>query len=135
MSQNYVANFIADLVLLFLANKLGDWHLPFLLSDKWLILLPVTNLVLVISLAGNLLLIFYDKLWFQSLVRLLINLAVIYFLYWLLKIFPFNFPIILGTVQPFLFIKVVLALAMIGVIAGTIIAFFRLIKNLFLGAN
>lgn len=124
--SEYVIAIIINLILLYLANNLLTWDVPYLTRSFADTPLFVLNISIIATLAANMIFLVFDPAWFTALTRAVLNVISIIFLYVFLTVFPLN----VFNESTIFWIKVVLALG----IAGTAIAFFvelyRFIKSL-----
>jgi uncharacterized membrane protein len=99
-----------------------------LLTNGYFIWLPILVIALLISIAGNIVLIIYDKYWLRQIVKIILSIIGIVVVVNLITIFPFNFSIIPNYAAVY-FIPVALKiiLILIAVVLG-VEALVRLIK-------
>ncbi len=115
--SGYIATIVVNVVILYIANNLLFWDIPFV-TDAWNLVLPVLNLALVATIVANLLFVAYDPLLFRETGRLVLDMLGIAVLYTLYQVFPFDFtPLTAADI-----VKVAVRIAIILGIAATIIA-------------
>jgi len=105
---------------------------PFLTSDyyTWL---PILVTTLVLSIAGHILLIIYDRYWLRQIVLIILNVLAIVTVVNLVSIFPFDFYVIPSiTVADVvsLIVRIVLIVMAVGIGIGSLVTFIKLITNL-----
>ena len=86
----HLAAVIANLLLLWAANNLLAWQLPFI-TDAFIAALPVVNISFLASIAGHAILVFYAPRAARHLLGAAMNAASFASTYTLLVIFPFTF--------------------------------------------
>jgi len=86
----YLISIVVDIFLLYAAQHLLDWNLPWITSS-WSDAVWVVNLSLTISIVGNALLLAYDQPWFRDLVDFITTGLALLASYWIYVVFPFDF--------------------------------------------
>ncbi len=95
----YILAVITGGVLLYVANNLLRWDVPYL-THEFSRVIGIINLSLGASIAGNLFLIFRDIGDFRYLVKAVLSLLALAAAYMLHTVFPFELPLFLeGTVR------------------------------------
>ena len=89
-TSGYVVSIVIDVILLYAAQHLLDWGLPWITSE-WSDVLWIVSLSLTISIIGNALLLAYDELWFRRLVDVVGTGIALLAGYWIYTVFPFDF--------------------------------------------
>jgi hypothetical protein len=115
----YIIAIIVNVILLWVANNLLAWNVPFLTSD-FVAVLGVLN----ISIGANILWFFYDAAWFRHLLQIILNILAMVVIYTFYVVFPLD-------IGPDI-VRLVLRIAMIAMLIGlgiaTIIELIRLIR-------
>jgi hypothetical protein len=120
----YVATVFINMALLYLANNLVAWDLPFL-TDGFIAVLWVINLSLFAGMIGNLLLLVYDPLSFRRLVRISLNVVSFTAVYAVFTIFPFAFGP--GTMD--VLVRIALLATMTGIVIATGVEVVRFVSG------
>jgi len=114
-------------------NGVTTWtRLPLLTSEyhDWL---PVLVTTLILSIAGHVLLIIYDRYWLRQLVLVILNVFGIAVVVTLLSVFPFDFDVIpnatVATILPIIVTIVLIAVA-VGLGIGTLVMFIKSMVNI-----
>ncbi len=79
-----------DVILLYAAQHLLDWGLPWITSE-WSEVVSVVSLSLTISIVANALLLAYDEMWLHHIVDFVATAAALLAGYWIYTVFPFDF--------------------------------------------
>lgn len=88
--REYVASIIGNIIILVILNLLPRFHLSFI-SEGYFSVLWVFNVIIPLQILGYILLLLYNPLWFQHIIKFLQNLLGVIGTFVLIKIFPFNF--------------------------------------------
>lgn len=106
-------------------------RLPMLTND-YLICLPVLVTALILSITANVILIIYDKYWLREAIQIILNIIGIAVVATLVSIFPFDFSVIPNAtavdVVPIV-VTILLVLTAVGLGVGTVVRFIKLIGN------
>jgi len=121
----YVFDLLVNLVLLWVANNLLDWNIPFL-TASFEAVLAVLNISILANIIGSLLLIVHDGHWFRGFIKLIENSIGFVFILTAYIIFPFDFSIYSGFDFEIL-AKILLILGMVGNGIAVIVEFFRMV--------
>jgi hypothetical protein len=89
-TSGYLVSIVIDVLLLYAAQHLLEWNLPWITAE-WSDVVWAVSLSLVVSIAGNALLLVYDELWFHRLIDLVTTGAALVAGYWMYAVFPFDF--------------------------------------------
>ena len=119
----YIVAIIINVIMLWIANNLLAWNVPFLTRD-FVAVLGVLNLSISATIVANILWFFYDPPWFRHLLQIILNIlsmAVIYTFYVV-------FPLSLTSEVLRIAIKIILIIGLVGLVIATIIEFVRLIR-------
>jgi len=125
--HKYIAYYEVDRV-----GGVTTWtRYPFLTNDyyAWL---PILVTTLVLSIAGHILLIIYDRYWLRQIVLIILNVLAIVTVVNLVSIFPFNFYVIPNiTVADVVsvIVRIVLIVMAVGIGIGTLVTFIKLMTN------
>jgi hypothetical protein len=125
--HKYIAYYEIDRV-----GGVTTWtRFPFLTSDyyAWL---PILVTTLVLSIAGHILLIIYDRYWLRQIVLIILNVLAVVTAVNLVSIFPFDFYVIpsitvADTVS--VVVRIVLIVMAVGIGISTLVRFIKLITN------
>ncbi|PIU33755.1 hypothetical protein COT03_02680 [Candidatus Shapirobacteria bacterium CG07_land_8_20_14_0_80_39_18] len=127
--DNYFIAILVNIVLIYIFNNLAKDGVDFI-TDRFLLCLPIINVLLGATIFGNFLFLFNNEERFKSLVRIILNILSIAAMYTLYKNFPFVFSGISFLNLEFL-VKVTLLLGMVATGVATIIEFFKVVFNTF----
>jgi hypothetical protein len=86
----YLFTIIFNLILLYIFNNLLNWHVYFITTALNEILW-IINLAIIITIIGNFLLLLYHPEWLRHLTKMILNIFSFIAVYYLYKVFPFNF--------------------------------------------
>jgi len=86
----YIAAIIVNVVLLYVAHHLLEWHVPFV-TQEFTVALWAVDLSLIATIVGNAMLLGYDARWFKRLVQIALNVVAVAMVATLYGIFPFDF--------------------------------------------
>jgi hypothetical protein len=108
----------------------GIWtRYPFLTEDfsRWL---PIVTVALAVSIAGNILLIFYDRYLFRQITKMVFDLFGLASTITLLRIFPFDFSVspnndLVGILVPV--VTILLILVSVGLGIGILVRFIKMV--------
>jgi hypothetical protein len=89
-TSGYLVSIVVDMILLYAAQHLLEWNVPWISAD-WSDVLWAVNLSLVVSIVGNALLLVYDEQWFHRVIDLVATGAALVAGYWMYVVFPFDF--------------------------------------------
>lgn len=89
-TRGYLVSIVVDVLLLYCAQHVLEWNLPWFTS-AWADVLWAVNLSLVASIAGNALLLVNDALWIKRLVDVMTTAVALVAAYWMYVVFPFDF--------------------------------------------
>jgi hypothetical protein len=88
---DYIATIFFNAIFLVVVNQILNWGwLPFLTQDFRRVL-PIQNAQLIAVIAVNFLFLFYDRMWFVSLLRIAVNAIGVAVILRFLSVFPFDF--------------------------------------------
>jgi hypothetical protein len=88
-TRGYLVSIVIDVLLLYCAQHVLEWNLPWVTS-AWADVLWAVNLSLVASIAGNALLLVNDALWIKRVVDVMITGFALVAAYWMYVLFPFD---------------------------------------------
>ena len=89
-TSGYLVSIVIDVILLYVAQHLLDWNLPWVAST-WSEVVWAVSLSLTISIVANALLLAYDQPWFRNSVEFVTTGVALYVGYWIYVVFPFDF--------------------------------------------
>ncbi|MHB0856199.1 MAG: hypothetical protein ACYC5M_01350 [Anaerolineae bacterium] len=118
----YVVAILLNLGMLYVANNVLAWGVPFI-TGAWTAALWIVNLSLGAQIVVNLLWLAYDPPWFRRLGTIATNaisFASIYIMYF---IFPFDLPVDLMNQA----LRIALLVGMVGIAIGTVVELVRLV--------
>jgi len=122
--SEYIVEIIVNVIILYVANMLLAWHVPYLTAE-WTASLWILNLSLVVGIASAAFLLFYDRNWFKSILKIVSNVLGVVFQLTVLYVFPLDFSSLSYGTTLELIIKVILVIGIIGTIISIIVNFFR----------
>ena len=89
-TSGYLVSIVIDVILLYAAQHLLDWGLPWITSE-WSDVVWVVSLSLTVSIIGNALLLAYDELWFHRIVDFVATAAALLAGYGIYRVLRFDF--------------------------------------------
>jgi hypothetical protein len=122
--SEYFTAIIFNLIFLYIVNNLLNWQIYFITSS-FNDVLWIVNLSIIISIIGNIILLFYSPERFKHLVKILLNVVAFIAVYIVFTVFPFNFY---NSFYNWAF-SILLILAMIGIIIATIFEIYLLVTG------
>jgi hypothetical protein len=121
----YVVAIIFNLILLYLFNNLLTWHVYFvtnaLNSVLWII-----NFSIIVAVIGNALLLLYNPELFRHLMTTIINIFAFVAIFFLYKVFPFNF----NNFYIYWGLNILLIMIMIGLAISIIVELYYLMTRI-----
>ncbi|MHB1293954.1 MAG: hypothetical protein ACYC4R_03055 [Anaerolineae bacterium] len=118
----YIAAIIVNLAMLYVANNLLAWGVPWI-TRAWTSVLWIVNLSIGAQVVANLLWLAYDPVWFRRLGTIALNAISFASAYIMYFIFPFDLPIdILNQI-----LRIALLVSLVGIAIGTIVELVRLV--------
>ncbi len=120
----YIGGVVAGGILLFVINKLPQWHVPFI-TAAYADILWALNLSLLVQLTGNFMLLFYHPLFLHHIVQVVFNIFSIIALYFLITVFPFSLDELVGDWLHIL-IRIFLIIGMVATIISIIVHLVKL---------
>lgn len=123
---DYIIAIIINVALLYVVNNLIRWDIPYLtreFADKPLLIL---NISITATIIANAIFLAFDPEWFTALVRAILNLISIAFLYTFLTVFPLN----IFNDSLIFWVRAVLTIGIAGLIIAFFVEFYRFIKGL-----
>lgn len=114
--SGYAIAAVVNLVLIYVANNLLAWNVPFLTS-AFVAPLAVFSLSFVATAVANVVFLAYDPAWFRHLVQAGLNVLGFVAVYTLLIVFPFAFA------NPFWAdaVRLALVIVLIAIVIGTVV--------------
>jgi uncharacterized membrane protein len=104
-----------------------------LLTNVYFIWLPILVIALILSIAGNIVLIIHDRYWLHQIIKIVLNVIGVVVVVNLVSIFPFNFNVIPNNTAVYvvpIVVTIVLILIAVGLGVGALVRFIRLIVNI-----
>jgi hypothetical protein len=129
-NSEFIGAIIANIVILYIVNNLLNWNI-FFIAPTWVQVLFILNLSIVTNILANIGFLIYQRGWFRSLVQIVLNIIGFVVVYELYMVFPF----VIQTEWIAIALKLLLILAMIGIIIATIVEVLRLITINILKTN
>lgn len=123
----YIGNFIANLIFLWVVNKVPDWNLGFI-RDNYNVVLWVLNMNIFVQLAGNALVFLTTMASFRYFSRIIMEIASFISQIVLFYIYPFDFSNFHGLYWLDWFIPIML---IVGMVVSALKVFSNLWKLLF----
>lgn len=115
----YVAAIIINLILLYVANNLLAWRVPFITSE-FVVPLQYLNISLIATAIANLLFFYYDPDWFLAISRTALNVIGVIVAYVFYTTFPFDFSSFGAEGLFTLLARIALILGIVGSVIGVI---------------
>ncbi|MDI6718508.1 MAG: hypothetical protein QMD46_02690 [Methanomicrobiales archaeon] len=125
--SEYIAAIVVNVVILYIANNLLFWGIPFV-TDAWNQVLPVLDLALVAAIVANLIFLAYDPFLLRETAKILLDIFGIAVLYTVYRVFPFDFSSLAGAGIVTLAVRIALIL---GVAATVVAILVRVVRILF----
>lgn len=122
---DYIIAVAINLILLYVANNLLRWEVPYL-TRSFNVPLLILNISIIATIIVNLAFLAYDPAWFVSLARAFLNLISAVFLYTFLVVFPLNIFAESGV----FWVRVVLIVGTVAVSIAVIVEFINFLRNL-----
>jgi len=128
-------SFFHEYIAWYHSKTVGDtttWTRLPLLTNDYYAWLPILVTALILSIAGHIILIIYDRYWLREIVKIILNLIGIAVVLTLLSIFPFNFGVIpnptVANAMPITVTILLIAIA-VGLAIASLVTFIKLIVN------
>jgi hypothetical protein len=128
----YIITIIVNLIVLYVANNLLNWHVPFL-TREFTAVLPVLTISITATIIANLAFLLYDSDWFLALARSAINVIGVVVAYTFYTTFPLDFSSLASAGFVMTVAGVVLILGIIGSVIGVIVEFSKFIGAMLRG--
>jgi hypothetical protein len=122
--SGYLASIAVNLICLFVARNLLEWHWPAFLTAQYEEVLPIITLSLVASICASVAFVLYDPPWFTSLANAVTAAIGFVALVGTYQVFPFDFSIYERDLS--VLARVLLLVAMGGAAIGFIVQAIRL---------
>lgn len=129
-NSGFIGAIIVNIIFLYIVNNLLNWNI-FFIAPTWTQVLFILNLSIVANILANIGFLIYQRGWFRTLVQIILNIIGFVVVYELYVVFPF----IIQTEWIAIGLKLLLILAVIGLVISTIIEVLRLITNNILKTN
>jgi len=110
----------------------GVTRLP-MLTNGYFVWLPILVIALILSIAGNIVLIVHDRYWLHQVIKIILGIIGIIVVANLISIFPFNFYVIPNNAAIYFVpvaVKIVLVLIAVGLGVQALISFIKLMVNI-----
>ena len=124
----YIGSVIVNLILLWVVNKIPDWH-PEFIRENYMVVLWMLNVNILVRIGGNILMLAVDLSFIRYLSRIIMECASFITQMMLYFIFPFDFTNYGGFVWLNWFIPIILIIGMAisaaKIISNTWKLFFR----------
>lgn len=104
-----------------------------MLTNGYFIWLPILVIAQLLSIAGNIVLIIYDRYWLHQITKIVLSIIGIVVVANLISIFPFNFNVIPNNAAVYfvpIAVKIVLVLIAVGLGVEALIRFIKLMVNI-----
>jgi hypothetical protein len=123
MQFGYIISIAVNVFLVYAANNLLNWNVPFLTKDFTQCLWAI-NLSLGVTIFINFIFIFFDRRWFKNLMQAFGNIFgfISAFVFW--RVFPLNLSDALARIVNF-----ALIIALGAIVLSTIIELFGAVRN------
>ena len=119
----YIVSIAVNIFLIYIANNLLNWNLPFLTKDFTLCLWAI-NLSLSVTIFINFIFIFFDRRWFKNLMQAFGNIFNFVSAYVFWRVFPLNLSGALVRLVNF-----ALLIGLGSIILASIIELFGAVRN------
>ncbi len=127
--SDYIAAVVFDIVFLVVVNKIPDWNIPFI-TETYPDILWALNTSLAVSIAGNLVLIFFHPRFLHHLLNAVFSGFGILVLAVIVSVFPFDFTNLVGEWLTIL-IRIVLIAGIVGSAVGTVVHLVKAVASVF----
>ena len=119
----YIVTIAVNIALIYIANNLLNWNVPFLTKDYAQVLWAV-NLSLGVTIFINFIFIFFDRKWFKNLMQAFGNVFgfILVFIFW--RVFPLNLSDSMARIVNF-----ALIIVLGGIVLSTMIELIGAIRN------
>ena len=87
----YFVNIVINAIILIIVNEILNWGILPFLTQAFKRVLPIQNASLALNIAFYALFLFYDRNWFVSLLRVVLNAVSVAVAVRFLTVFPFDF--------------------------------------------
>jgi len=120
----YAIAIAIDIAILYVAHNLLAWRVPFF-TPAWTSVLWAIDLSVGVSIAANVVFLFYDPSWFKHLAQIVMGILSIVPTYVVYRVFPFTL-IPANLITPF---RVILILGMVGGAIGVVANVVALVRG------
>jgi hypothetical protein len=127
--SDYIAAVVFDIVVLVVVNKVPDWNIPFV-TEAYPDILWAVNTSLAVSIAGNLVLIFFHPRFLHHLLNAVFSGFGILVSAVLVSVFPFDFTNLAGEWLTIL-IRIVLIVGIVGGAIGAVVHIVKAVAAIF----
>jgi len=122
--SEYFVAIIFNLIFLYIANNLLNWHVYFI-TNAFNDVLWIINLSIIATIIGNALLLVYSPERFRHVIKIILNIFAFIAVYFVYEVFPFNFYNSFYNWG----VNILLILAMIGIVIATIVEIYLLVTG------
>lgn len=122
---DYTVAIIVNVILLYAANNLLAWNMPYI-TAKYNECLWAINLSVIANLLANTIFLFHDKKGFKGIAQIILNIIGLNFIYTLYVIYPFDFSSIPDLDQA---ARIAFITGIMGILLATIIEAVKLIPG------
>jgi hypothetical protein len=126
-TSEFIIAIVINLIFFYIFNNLLNWHLNFI-TNSFQDVLWIINLTLGFTIIVNALYLFYHPKWLRDSLQIIINILGFLVVYFLYKVYPFNFNQIFISYG----LKLVLILIMLAIIAATVYQIMQLILRIYI---
>jgi hypothetical protein len=126
---DYIFATIFNIAFLVVVNKVPDWNIVFI-TDSFPDILWAVNTSLAVSIAGNLILIFFHPRFLHHLLNAVFSIFGILVLSVILSVFPFDFSELVDEWLNIL-IRIVLIIGIVGSAIGTVVHVVKAVGAIF----
>ncbi len=118
-TSGYLISIVIDVILLYVAQHLLGWNLPWITS-AWSDAIWAVNLSLTVSIVANALLLAYDHPWFHDLVEFVTTGVALLAGYWIYVVFPFDFGPEWNSLAHLVLVAVLIGLAIATIVLAVL---------------
>jgi hypothetical protein len=91
----YIGSIVWNLIMLFVVNKLPDWHAPFI-SHNYQVVLYLLNICILVQIAGNILMLVLNFREVRYISKIIMEAATFLVLILFYYVYPFDFSTLQG---------------------------------------
>ncbi|UCF96848.1 MAG: hypothetical protein JSV89_16965 [Spirochaetaceae bacterium] len=127
--SDYIAGVVFNIIFLVVVNKVPDWNIVFI-TESFPDILWALNTSLAVSIAGNLVLIFFHPRFLHHLLNAVFSVFGILAISVTLSVFPFDFSDLVGDWLTIL-VRIVLIIGIVGSAIGIVVNIVKAVGAIF----